>query len=294
MAYLLFIDESGHDRRASQYEVLAGLAIEDRQLWRLIRAVQSAEIRYFGRRYSSDLSELKGRKLLKKKTFRQAGQLPDFEETEQRALAKSCLDDGSSAGILEITALAQAKLAYVGEVFSLCLQYRCKAFASVVDVDAPRPEGKNFLRKDYAYLFERFFYFLDDHANQHSGIVVFDELERSQSHLLVNQMSRYFVHTKKGQTRASLVVPEPFFVHSDLTTGVQLADLIAYCLSWGLRLKGMEKPRCQELDEFVDQLMDMRHLSKRSVAPDHNRIYDIWSITYIDDLRGRDARDGTL
>lgn len=80
-------------------------------------------------------------------------------------------------------------------------------------------------------------------------------------------MSRYFVHTKKGQTRASLVVPEPFFVHSDLTTGVQLADLIAYCLSWGLRLKGMEKPRRQELDEFVDQLMDMRHLSKRSVLP---------------------------
>ncbi len=25
---------------------------------------------------------------------------------------------------------------------------------------------------------------------------------------------------------------EPFFVHSDLTTGVQVADLIAYYISW--------------------------------------------------------------
>ena len=48
------------------------------------------------------------------------------------------------------------------------------------------------LRKDYAYLFERFFYFLEDNAAREQGIVVFDELEKSQSHLLIDQMHRYF------------------------------------------------------------------------------------------------------
>ncbi len=58
----------------------------------------------------------------------------------------------------QITALAQAKLAFVSHLLALCGQFRVKAFASIVDRDAPRPEG-DFLRKDYAYLFERYFYF---------------------------------------------------------------------------------------------------------------------------------------
>ena len=92
------------------------------------------------------------------------------------------------------------------------------------------------LRKDYAYLFERFFYFLEDNAAREQGIVVFDELEKSQSHLLIDQMHRYFADTAVGRRRSSRIIPEPFFVHSDLTTGVQIADLVAYVISWGFRI----------------------------------------------------------
>ncbi|MFQ5615791.1 MAG: DUF3800 domain-containing protein [Anaerolineales bacterium] len=38
------------------------------------------------------------------------------------------------------------------------------------------------------------------------------------------------------------ITPEPFFVHSDLTTGVQLADLVAYLISWGFRTGDMTRP----------------------------------------------------
>jgi len=72
MAYLLFLDESGQDHCESPYEVLAGMAVEDRDLWNLVQAVQDAEVRCFGRRYSAGRQELKGKKLLKRKTFRQA------------------------------------------------------------------------------------------------------------------------------------------------------------------------------------------------------------------------------
>lgn len=70
MSYMLFIDESGQDLRQSPYEVLAGVAIEDCELWSLIRQIQDAELEFFGRRVSDELLELKGRKLLKRKTFR--------------------------------------------------------------------------------------------------------------------------------------------------------------------------------------------------------------------------------
>jgi Protein of unknown function (DUF3800) len=237
MAYFLFIDESGQDRKASPYEVLAGVTVADRDLWNLIKDIQDSEQRNFGRRYSLGPSELKGKKLLDRKVFRKASQLPPIPERERTALARSCLDSGIAAGKHEITALAQAKLAYVNEVFEICARFKCKAFASIVKKAAPVPPSSENLRKDYAYLFERFFYFLEETDPSASGIVVFDELERSRSHILVGQMDSYFKRTIKGRQMSGQIIPEPFFVHSDLTTGIQIADLVAYAVSWGFRLK---------------------------------------------------------
>lgn len=286
MAYFLFIDESGQDQRESPYEVLAGIAIQDRDLWNFIKAVQDAEVRYFGRRYSSGSDELKARKLLKRKVFRLAGQLPAINAPERTRLALNCLDFGPTATREQITALAQAKLAYVKEIFDICSRFRCKAFASVVESRAPRPVSKDHLRKDYIYLFERLFYFLEDLDSEHSGVVVFDELEKSQSHLLVTQMDSYFKKTAKGQLRSGLIIPEPFFVHSDLTTGIQVADLIAYVISWGLRFVNMTEPRREELDELAQSVRGLQAVSRREI--DGNPNFLVRGYALITDLRPRD------
>jgi hypothetical protein len=120
VSYLLFIDESGVDRRESPYEVLAGVAIHDRQLWGLIRKMQGAEIACFGKRYTSDEGEAKGKSLLKRKTFRLAAQLPQIPLEERANLARECLERGASAGKRELTALSQAKLGFVERVLALC------------------------------------------------------------------------------------------------------------------------------------------------------------------------------
>jgi hypothetical protein len=99
------------------------------------------------------------------------------------------------------------------------------------------------LRKDYVYMFERFYYFLEDTAGDSRGIVVFDELDKSASHILLTQMDKCFKNTVKGRTRSSRIIPEPFFVHSDLTTGVQVVDFVAYILSWNFRVTGLNNPQ---------------------------------------------------
>ena len=104
MAYLLFIDESGHDLNDSPYEVIAGVAVEDRDLWNLIREVQNLEIKHFGKRYSQGKRELKAKAILKRKTFRLAQQLPDILLEERRSLACKCLECGSNANQKELTA----------------------------------------------------------------------------------------------------------------------------------------------------------------------------------------------
>jgi hypothetical protein len=286
VAYFLFIDESGHDRRESPYEVLAGVAVQDRDLWNLIQALREAEIKHFGRRYTADRGELKAKKILKAKTYRLAAQLPPIPLEERSGLARRCLDDGAAAGRRELTALAQAKIAYVEEALEICARFRCRAFASIVTTDAPRPAASDFLRKDYAYLFERYFYFLEDTDPAALGLVVFDELERVQSHILIEQMNRYFQETWKGRTRASQIIPEPFFVHSELTTGVQIADLVAYILSWGFRIQGMTEPARQELKPLVERVCQIRHRAVRERMGNPN--FGIWSIALINDLRARE------
>jgi hypothetical protein len=288
MAHILFIDESGQDHTASPYEVLAGVAVEDQDLWNLVKALHEAEERHFGTRYTKGREELKAKKLLKRKTFRLAAQLPPIPSVERRLAALKCLKQGAQAGKTEITGLAQAKLAYVEELLSICGRFRCKAFASIVDPHSPKPSPDH-LRKDYVYLLERFFYFLEDYSAAGMGIVAFDELEKSRSHILIDQMDRYFSGTKRGQANAGRIIPEPFFVHSDLTTGVQLADIVAYLLSWGFRTKDLTEPARAELKTFVDAACWLRHKAIREV--DGNPAFVIWSFAIIDDLRSKDERE---
>ena len=291
MAWFLFIDESGHDRVASPYEVLAGVAIQDRVLRELVDGLQGAELRSFGRRYSDGQRELKGSVLLKRKVFRHRGLNVAVDPADVPALARAALDDGAQADAPMLKALAMAKLDYVASVLDTCARFGCRAFVSIVEADA-RPTAGGGLRKDYAYLFERFFYFLEDAAAGEQGVVVFDELEKSKSHLLIDQMHRYFAQTAVGRHRAGRIIPEPFFVHSDLTTGVQIADLVAYVISWGFRMPRMTKTARKDLSPFANRIARLRYRAVRERLG--NAEFEIWSFAHITDLRTQAERDESM
>ena len=288
MAWFLFMDESGHDRVASPYEVLAGIAVQDSVLWDLIRRLHDSELRFFGRRYSDGRRELKGSLLLKSKVFHHEALNAEVAEADIPTLARAALDDGSRADARMLKALALAKLRYVASVFDTCAELGCHAFASMIEIDA-QPTARGGLRKDYAYVFERFFYFLEDQSAREQGIVVFDELEKSKSHLLIDQTHRYFSETAVGQHRSRSIVPEPFFVHSDLTTGVQVADLTAYVISWGFRTAQMTKPARGELAGYARQVARLRYRTTRNRMGNPN--FEIWSFAHITDLRTRSERE---
>jgi hypothetical protein len=278
----MFIDESGQDLRASPYEVLAGFVIHDSQMWPLVTKLQALEEEQFGCRYASESRELKATKLLKTKVFRHAARQPSYPSDRRQALARSCLDDGAHAGPEEQAALGQAKLAYCEAALGAAAECGGRLFASIIPRTAPRPAA-DFLRKDYAFLFERFFFLLEERPAHELGIVVFDELERSQSHVLIDQMKRYFVDTHTGRERQRRIIPEPFFVHSHLTTGIHIADLAAYVISWGVRETGMTEPARPELAPFVTATLALRQ--DIQVGP-----RTVWAFNVIADLRPRVER----
>jgi hypothetical protein len=292
---LFFIDESGHDHGEAPYEVLAGIAIAQRDLWSLIQAIRAAEVEFFGLQMGEVGLEFKGKKLLKNKTFRHARQQPAIPPSERRNLTREFLLKGwreAKGGPPETrTANELTVKAFVMRVLQLAASHRVKTFAALVNTTAPKPSDPNMLRKDYAYLFERFFYYLEDFSPDEIGLVVFDELEKAQSRILIRQMERYFLETEKGYQRSARIVPEPFFVHSDLTTAVQLADIVAYCFNWGARLNRMTEETRSDIEPFSKLAFDMRYVGKR--IDEIGTEWPYYGVFYLDDLRPkRERRDG--
>jgi len=281
MAYFFFIDESGTDRQDSPYEVLCGVAIKDYDLWNIVSQLKNLEEQTLGIRYSGSVREIKGTKFLKRKVFRLAETAEKIPEDERTQLSKACLVNGANATRRDLAALSQAKLDYVRGLLEICARFRIKIFSAITSGPVRETDdlAEGMLRRDYVYIFERIFYYLEDRNGDEQGIIVFDELEKSQSHILISQLEKYFKKTSKGRQRSGLVIPEPFFVHSDLTTGIQIADLIAYIISWGLRLKGMNKPARPELTEFVELIKPLRYRTTREIGEITEM--EIWSLTYI-------------
>jgi hypothetical protein len=295
---LYFIDESGHDHKESPYEVLAAVAIAERDLWNLILSIRAAELEFFGVRLADVGLEFKGKRLLKRKTFRLASEGDPVPASERLNLVQTLLLRGGEAEKTgsqmpvrhrELVAYGQAVLAFVGRVLAIMAQHRVKTFAALVETSAPHPANKNFLRRDYAFLFERFYYHLQTLDEAEMGLIVFDELEKVQSRILLEQMGHYFLDTAKGALRSARIVPEPFFVHSDLTTVVQLADLLAYTANWAIRLNRMDLPKREELSEFAQLFFDLRFVGKKEDAQT-NQEWPVYGMFYLDDLRPRSER----
>ncbi len=287
MACFLFVNASGRQGAPSPYEVLAGVLVQERDIWNLAQAMADAEVRHFGRRLAPS-GPPKARALLKPKVFRQAGRVPSLPIDQRRELSRGCLESPERATVVAQAALAQAKLAYVSDVLELAARYRCKYLASIVGKNAPRPLPGQ-LRKDYAYLFERFFYSLDDTASQPLGLVVDGVGSGALGRQLRVQMERYFRATLKGRQRASLVLPEPVQVNGDLRSVVSLAGLVAYITSWAFRTKELGEPARYQLSPFKEQVRALRYRAVRDIGDNPNFV--IWGFAVIPDVRMREDRE---
>jgi len=254
----------------------------------MITAIIDAEQEYLGCRYGHIKEEFKGKKFLKRKVFAQATREQPIDPATRRELALACITDGAAAIPRQITALAQAKLAFIHEVFSIAERFHCKTLACIVKRGAPKP-ANDALRKDYAYLFERFFYFCEDAGPTTQGAIVFDELDKTQSKILLGQMEEYFTKYGRGKFRSTQIIPQPFFVHSDLTTLIQVADVIAYILSWGYEInRSFVQVTREELRPYGTRVEALRYDARRRIG--NKPSFHIWGICPLDDLRGAEEK----
>ena len=262
MAWLLFMDESGHSHKELPYEVRGGFALADTHLWPFVQDVLRLEVSCFGARLADYKSEVKGMKLLGKDRFEHASQLPEIENVKRQHFCRALLQAGlekRSPTCEQLTAYGQASLRMADGIFVLLERHKALIFASAVP-RAERPSRRqssppppDILRKDHIFLLERFFYFLE--RERQMGLLVMDEVEKTEDRRFVQRLHDYFLKTANGRFRSKWIVPAPFFVSSDMALPVQVADVVIYALNWGYRHPGeMTGPTRPEIESTLRPL----------------------------------------
>lgn len=251
------MDESGHDHKSTPYEVRGGLAIHASKLWPFVQDIRRLELDCFGAELSQFKKEIKGAKLLDKDRFKWAAQSGPMSPEARRKHCRAFLTKGlqkHSPTREEFTAYGQANLEMARGVFQLLRDSQAVLFAAVIPRSVKKPdtyEANEYLRKDQVFLFERYFYFLEQ--RQENGLLVLDESEKTADRRFVSRTESYFRKTQTGRYRTQWIVPTPLFVASDMSYPVQAADLAIYCVNWGFRRSniGMVAPTRTEIaDEF--------------------------------------------
>ncbi len=179
MSYLLFMDESGHDHKSLPYEVRGGICLRDNAVGAFTDDMKHLEINCFGDHLHNYGSEIKAVKLLRKDRFKWADYEGKIPSAERRKLCRQFLAAtarGSSPTRRGFCAYGQASQAFVRLLFSSLKSFDAKVFGSMI----PRGTGRRpitanpeLVRKDITFLFERFYYFLDE--KREMGMIVMDE-----------------------------------------------------------------------------------------------------------------------
>jgi hypothetical protein len=287
MSYLLFLDESGHDRRTMPYEVRGGVALHASELWPFVQDMQRLELASFGTLLHQLQMELKGCTLLDKDRFKWAAQESAMADEERRKQCRGFLTKGlekKAPSRLEFTAYGQACLEMATGIFELLRQHKARLFAAAIPRSVIKPdtyEADEYLRKDQVFLLERYFYFLEQ-EKQH-GLLVMDAVEKGEDRRFVRRLEAYFRKTKSGRYRSTWIVPAPFFVSSDMAYPVQAADLAIYCVNWGFRLpaRGMDAPDRPEI--AIDYGRWLAELQFRGERYQDGAVYESYGIIFVPD-----------
>jgi len=287
VTWLLFCDESGHDHKNTPLEVRGGLAFPVGKIGMFSAAFEKLKLDCFGTEFIARNPEVKGSRLLSRKKFCFAEQEEILGQSARIRGINRLLEAQSqkmSPPARGFSALGQAGLLFADELFKLFEQYGCVLFASAIPKGVKAPTADqytNYLRKDFIFLQERFFYFLEEKDS--TGILVFDQTETQQDRKYIRRVYEYYSKTENGRERAERICPVPLFIDSELSPCIQAADVCLYCVNWGFRRREW-KFSGEERSEIADRYA--RYCGKlqyRGVAYNNGKSYPSYGIIFVPD-----------
>ncbi len=295
MAWLLFMDESGHDHKNTPMEVRGGVAIHVSKIWQFLQEFQKEEKKCFGVRLADYKVEIKGSKFLQKKRYKSASVPFVMNEAERKKAIRRFLMQDQPLKRQDFYAYSAACISMAKRIFALLEKYDAQLFASAIPCDVKKPEDfgfKDYLRNDLVYLQERFCNFLE--KKKEKGILVLDQTDKEDDKRFLKVLENYYTKTVEGQKRVKFIVPHVLFIDSEMSPLIQVADVCIYCINWGYRVPAwkFEGPKRDEIVRDFGDLCHKLQFSGKVYSKTKKDTFGSYGIRFIKDPY-KWARDNT-
>lgn len=188
---LAFIDESGHPRPTDDTKrpVLLATCIKETKIRDLTSQIYKIKMDVYNK---ADV-EVKATKLIHKKTL-------DNKHTKNKL--------------------------FMDKLMQLISDFDIKVFAVIMEKPDFEPFVKEgILAKQYFYLMKKIELFCENY-NHSMALIIFDEQDRNEDKKISVAFNNFLYQSALGKT-FNKILEIPLFVNSEITPGVQLADLMA-------------------------------------------------------------------
>jgi len=139
--------------------------------------------------------------------------------------------------------------------------------ASVIDKRHLQPyvTGEILHKKAYEFLLERIQHYMHEYHPKHQAIIVMDDTSK-QLNRAVAMKHAFFQRSGNQNLQFPQIVEYPFFAASELSNGVQLADLLAYNVYRAFKTEDLTYP-------YFDMLLPLFYRRQRGTALDGLKVW---------------------
>lgn len=277
MSWLLFLEEPGDHQSGLPYGILAGVAVEDVHVWDLIRRLRDAQFQYFGQQLVDDQGRYFGAEaFFGDDALLSASQVSGtrLRPVDHQADRIAKLNSPTAASPIP----TKAKMAYCQFALSLAIDYDATGFAVFIPREYIQINDERYLRKDYSFLFERFFNFLKITPDAGAGMFVLPKFAHHKTYVTPDTIYEYFTKTTNGRLRSRVIIPTMFRADGAMGVLSQLAEIFSYIASWTVRLPHMTEPTRDDLKLLASMCVKMRfsYLTENGKTD--------WSFKFVDNL----------
>ena len=187
---LVFVDESGkpHPKDSTTNPILCAVCINERDIKYLSQNIFQLKMKIYGKD-----TEIKSTSLIRRQIF-----------TKNMTNNKQ----------------------YVDELVKIACSFDIKVFAIIMDKpDTPFILSKTLLPKHYKLLIKRVEYFCENYGYE-KAILVFDEITPEEDFIVAKCITNFLFMSKLGKD-FDRILEMPFFVSSEVTPAIQIADIFA-------------------------------------------------------------------
>ena len=135
--------------------------------------------------------------------------------------------------------------------------------------------GEQLHKKDYEFLLERIQHYMRQYQRKHNALIVMDDTGKNLNRAVASKHA-WFQREGNRNMRFRKIVEYPFFVSSELSNGIQLADILAYNIYRAFKSEDMDYEYFRLMLPRIYRQEGGENLDGLKIWPEKSPLIEMW------------------